>query len=304
MAIQGFTFDASWAGIRIAVTSTSTFPKFDGATLEDTGRKHFVASMEFIFIDRKPLPGESVPILDYRGRFNAFDAQVALGKVATLIHPYAGAVKCRIEGFGHNADATGQAFIKASATFIEEITLAPVFAADGGGVQTLGGSQDVRAHATTADAAREDVGLEPSDNLAVAIEAAERWEADPTLTAREVLAEMAVVINALNAELADIGAGTDIDRYPIMRDYTLLQHSLRKTAEAFTTTTTRIVILTVAEPLPLRVIAAQFYGAGEAERRFDELRELNPGLLSPVIVPRGTALKALSPNVPPGAFRR
>ncbi len=315
MAVQGYSFDASWGGIRIDVTSTSTpdhgrrtiphdLPKRDGTTLEDQGRKAFSAQMDFIFIDRKALPGEEVPILDYRGRWNAFDEKVAEGKIETLIHPYAGAVKCRIENYSHSGSATGQAVITCSATFIEENSLPPVFAADDLGVQTLGGAQDVRAFGTTADAAREDIGLAASPAVATSIAAAESWESDPLLTARHVLTEMAIEINKLNAELVAIDAATDIDAYPIMRDYTLLQHSLRKTAEAFSATTTRIVTLTVTEPLPLRVIAAQFYGADEAERRFNELLELNPNLPTPVIVQRGTNLKALSPDVAPGTFRR
>ncbi len=314
MAVQGFSFDASWAGIRIDVTSTSTpdhgrrtiqheFPKRDGVTLEDQGRKGFAANMEFMFIDRKALPGEDLPIGDYRARFDAFDGIVDEGKIATLIHPYVGAVKCRIDNFSHNADATGQAFIKASATFIEENSLPPVFAADGLGVQTLGGSQDVRTFGTTADDARLAEGLGASPAIASSIAAAEKWELDPLLTTREVLSEMAIEINKLNAELAAIDAATDIDRYPIMRDYTRLQHALRRTAEAFATTTTRIVAITTTEELPLRLIASRFYGADQAERRFDEMRELNPGLRSPVLVARGTVLKALSPNVAPGTFR-
>ena len=211
-------------------------------------------------------------------------------------------MKCRVENYSHTADATGQAFIKCTATFIEEISLPAVFAAGGPGVQTLGGSQDVRINADESQLTLETLGLPPSDALTEAVAVAEKWEQDPFLTAREVITEMQSTVNALNADLNTLDAYTDIDRYPLIRDYTRLQHSLRKTAESFTAVTTRIVIIDVTEPLPLRVIASRFYGAEQSERRFAEMRELNSELKSVVIVPRGTQLKALSPGVLPGTF--
>jgi hypothetical protein len=50
------------------------------------------------------------------------------------------------------------------------------------------------------------------------------------------------------------------------------------------------------------VIAARFYGAAEAERRFDEMRELNPEIRNQSIIPSGTELTAYSRVVEPRRF--
>lgn len=314
---EGFTYEASFAGIRIDVLSSQiqhgrvvvphVFPKRDGADLEDMGREPFVATMEFVFIDNRgattqaALRGATTGADDsgnYLDRFNEFNGLVQSGAVRILVHPYEGAVNCRVSNFSHSADGEGQPAIRCSATFTEEISLPPVFAA-GAGAQTRASSQDVRAAQVGADDALAEVGLS-SDLTGDATAAAEAWEDGTELSARGVQLEMAALNNRLSTELDALEAGSDIDRHPVMKQYTLLQHNLRRAAEAFTTTTTRIVAITVTEPTPLRVIAARFYGADQADRRFDEMIELNPSIRDPSLIPANTELKAFSRRVEPG----
>ena len=114
---------------------------------------------------------------------------------------------------------------------------------------------------------------------------------------------MAEINGRLNVELADFEAGGDVDSIPIIQAYTLLQYRLRKAAESFSSTTPRIIEITTEATIPLRAIVAEFYGAVEAERRFQEVLELNPGLSSPACVPPSVALKAYSRTVRPAEFR-
>ena len=316
---QGFTFDASFAGIRIDVLSANvrhgrkgklhTFAKRNGGTKEDSGREPWVCDMEFIFVDRKAQPGETEAPGTALERWQEFDSLVDEGVVRRLVHPYVGAVLCSLSDYTHAADGDGGIEISCSATFTEENSLPPTFAA-GVGVQTIAGAHEVSSKALQASGALELSGAalsgdELTDSQAeidAAVSAVEEWDADPTVTARQVHLQMASIINALSARLDALNAATNIDRYPIMKQYTLLQYQVRLAAEAFTTDTTRIVTITTKQPLPLRVIAGRFYGAAEADRRFAEMLELNPEIRNPALIARGIELKAYAANAEPGAF--
>ncbi len=316
---HGFTFDASYAGIRIDVLSSNiahgrktkphTFPKRDGATVEDMGRGPWVCGLQFIFIDRKAQPGELQSPGTAIERFNAFDKLVDEGTIRRLVHPYTKSRLCSISDFTHDADGDGGIEISCSATFTEENSIPPTFAA-GGGVQTIAGSHEVESKVLQANASLElpaaglslaeleDAQLE-LDRVTLAVE---QWDSDPSLSARQVHLQMATINNALSSRLEDLDTARDINRFPIMKQYTLLQYQVRLAAEAFTTDTTRVVTITTVEPLPLRVIAARFYGANQAERRFAEMLELNPEIRNPGLIGRGIDLKAYSANAEPGAF--
>jgi len=318
---EGFTFEASYDGIRIDVVSSSvnharkvishTFPKRDGANTEDMGREPREITMEFLFLDNLRLPQLQVitgQISEdgYEKRFREFKELVDGGAVRTLIHPYEGSVRCRIREFSHTAKGDVQPTINCNATFVEEITQPSTFRA-GSGSQNRASSQEVRSAKLAADDALSSSTFAASvpaatltavqANVDDALTEAERWELNPDLSSREVQLQYARIANSLNADLVTLGALSSIDRYLTHKTFTLLQRKLRDAAEAFTSTTTRIVEITTTEALPLRVIATRFYGATEAEQRFNEMLELNPGIFRPTIIQPGTTLKAFSPTV-------
>jgi prophage DNA circulation protein len=316
---HGFTFDASWGGVRIDVLSTNIrhgrrntahiFPKRDGATIEDSGREPFVCDVDFVFVDRRAQEGEDAGVGTYLERFQAFDNLVETASALRFIHPYVGAKLCSISNFAHNASGDGQPAISCSATFTEETSFAPTVG-NGSGVQTLVGSHEVAASALDAAASLQDTGAGLTDaeistaagELAGTRAVVDNWDLDPDLSARQVHLQMASVNNALSSRLEQLDAASDVDRYPIMKQYTLLQYQVRRAAEAFTSETTRIVTITTSQPLPLRVIAARFYGAREAGERFEQLLELNPSIRNPALVGRGVELKAYARNAEPGAY--
>lgn len=301
---EGFVFEASFDGIRMDVLSTSVqhgraviphmFPKRDGAATEDMGREQFIASVQFIFIDNNFIPeGEG----NFADRFRDFDNSVDEGKARIFVHPYVGAVRCNVSNFTHDADGDGQPVIRCNATFVEDITLEPVFVA-GAGAQTRASFQEVNAESQLLTPRFEEIGF-VSLVIDRVLDAVGRWESDPTLSAREVQSQMGVLIRDLNDELNTLNVAGDLSLYDILKGYTLLQHAVRRAAESFTATTSRIVTIRVTEPLPLRIIAARFYGADEAERRFEEMRELNPQIRDPSLVAAETELKAYSRTVEP-----
>lgn len=297
---QGFTFDASFGGVRIDVTSTNIthgrkrvnhgHAKKDGVTQEDQGREPLVCDLEFVFVDRKPMDGE-ITVSPFAERFTEFDALVSGSAVRRLVHPYLGAILCGISGFTHRADAEGGPAIFCSATFTEENSLPFVFEA-GAGIHALAGAQEVRASVHATQEALEELGLPESPNLAIAVAASEDWQSNPRTTTRQIQHEMSILNSRLSKELSDFEAAGDIDSYPIIREYTKLQYNLRRAAEGATASTKRIVNITTTHSVPLRIVAARFYGASQAAARFAEMLELNPGLRNPGLIEANVTLKA------------
>lgn len=307
-----YRFEASWGGIRIDVTSSNTnhgrrmfgheFPKKRGASTEDKGRRPQVINLEFLFIDRKAQPGEDVPVGGYEQRFEVFNNLVKSEDIRTLVHPYLGQIRCRISNYSHSADGEGQAQILCSATFTEDNEEPPILDIVDGAIQVTAGSQAVLA---ARNAANDDLAAAGFTSALpdLAFDLSASWELSLGLTTRTVQTEMAALNARLNAELNTLGTATNIELLPIMRSYTLLQFRLRKAAEAFSTTTPRIVEITVEGLIPLRIIAAEFYGAEQAEQRFLELLDLNPQLRTPACVQPGQVLKAFSRTVRSNEFR-
>jgi prophage DNA circulation protein len=302
----GFTYEAEFAGISLDVISTQVnhgrmviphkFPKRDGADLEDMGREPWQATLELIFINRRASLADE---FDYEDRFLEFKTAVGTGEPRQLVHPYEGSVICRVSGFTHRSTGDeGQPAIFASATFTEEISIPPVFAV-GAGAQTRVGAQQVAATGEAAIAELEKFEFDTS-LVSATIDAADDWERDPSLSTRSVQLQMASINNQLDAQLTEFNAIQDLEKHGIYKQYTILQHNLRKAAESFSSTTTRIITITIREPLPLKVIAARFYGANEAERRAQEMIELNPALGNPSLVARGVELRAYSANTESG----
>lgn len=296
---QGFQFEASFDGVRFDVLSASVshgpnvaahvYPKRDGANLEEMGRAPWTCTMEIVFFDRDAQPGEETPVESYEDRFQNFDFLVHDGGVRTLVHPYVGAIRAVITDFSHQGTGDLEG-IQATVTFVEEISEDPVFAV-GAGATTTAGSQEVLSSVVSANKALEDQGLE-SSTTADALTAAQNWEFDPELSTRQVHSEMSQINNRLNEELTAFETGYGIASHPIMKQYMLLQYNMRRAADAFSSETARIVKINVTEPLPLRIIAARFYGAKTSSQRLQELIELNPNLTHPALVPAGAVIKA------------
>lgn len=300
MSRPAATWEARWGGIRIDVESTSVRhgrrvvqhmqPRRDGADLEPMGREPWVADMRFFFMDhRRVRPGEG----DALARFEQFDALVGEERARTLVHPYQGSIVCRVVDFTHQSAADSEDVIECSATFIEDLSQ-PNVQDLAERAPAVAGAQQVELDVAEAQTALADAGVE-SSVLGDVETAVARWETDTSLSPRSIALEMASLNNRLSAELDTFEAATDLDSFPLVKQYTRLQANLRRASEVFTRQTSRLVKIEVHEPLPLRVIAARFYGAREAEKRFAEMLEIND-IDNPALVERGAVLSAFAPQ--------
>jgi len=313
---NGFTFDASYGGVRIDVVSSSIAhgrkltahgrAKRDGARLEDSGRQPWVCDLDFLFIDRRLQEGESEAPAPALERFAEFDRLVSKGIVRRLVHPYSPSRLCRISNFVHAADGEGQPTIRCSATFTEEMNEVPVFEA-ASSLRATGGVHQLKTVIVRARAALDSADLAPSElaeanaELDTLEDTASAWESDPTVSARDVHLQMATSNNTVGARLESLDCARRLERWLIVKEYTALQYWTRVAAEAFTAETRRVVTLTTHVPMPLRIIAARFYGAREAEDRMHELLELNPELRTPALVDAGIEIRAYAQESEPGA---
>lgn len=311
----GFTFDASYGGIRIDVLSSSIAhgrkvnphkrAKRDGARLEDSGREPWVCDLEFLFIDRRIQEGETEKPAPAISRWREFDRLVSKGIVRRLVHPYSPSRLCKISNYVHSADGDGQPTVRCRATFTEEAPDEPTFSASSS-LRTIGGVHQLKTVIVRARSAIDAGGL---DAVALAEANAEldsiegtvsAWDSDPTISARDVHLQMATANNSIGARLDALDCATNIDRHPIMKQYTMLQYHTRLAAEAFTAEARRVVTLTTKVAMPLRIIAARFYGARESEDRMHEILELNPELRNPALVEPGIEIRAYAQESEPG----
>jgi prophage DNA circulation protein len=296
----GYMFECSFAGVPFDCENQRVthgrqvvaheHPGQDGAITEDMGRKARRISMSIIFIDHLFVGQGEGNLFE---RAEKFDDLLESGDVRQLVHPYLGVINCRIEEFDHSADGEGEPVIRASVTFVEDLFTPPVLAAVKAS-RAVVSVQEVEYEAGVSQILVDDAGLS-APVLATVVTEAEEWESSPSLTPREVQMRMSSLSNQLDQELHSFEAMTDLDSYPLVRSYTQLQHNLRNLAEAVTSKSPRIMKLTVTEPTPLRVLAGRFYSAKEADTRFVEMLDLNPGLHDPTLVPRGTELKVFAP---------
>lgn len=268
------------------------FPKRDGAEGEAGGREPWVANVELLFFDRLDEPEGA-----FYDRWLEFLSIVDVRGVHTFVHPYEGAVRGWISELDHDAD--GETIeIRARFVFTEDIALEPVFAASAG-IQVRAGAQDVRAGAQLAEQAIDDVEDLDAEQAAAAravlsdtSATVDAWESEPGITSRRVQLELATLNSQIATTMEDLELATTLSRHPIHRQLVLLLHTVRRAAESFTATDSRVTTITVLQPRPLRSVAAEYYGASDAERRVAELRELNPAIAGAVLLPAGTRLKA------------
>jgi prophage DNA circulation protein len=306
---QGFNYEASFDSQIIDVISSNvshgrrvtahTYPRKNGGNLEDTGREPLVIDLEFVFFDRA---GLSVEIGDYEQRFLEFNALLEREQIRTLVHPYLGAIRCMISNFSHSADGqNGTPAIYCSATFTEEISEPPVFAAQAG-ITSQAGAQEVFSVAYALDFALTEKGL--STNLtAQAVLKSRNWEIGIDTSSRSVQLEMLSLNSDLQIELDALYASDDVDNQQIIRNYTLLQWQLRTAAEAYSSRSPKIVQINVTSTQPLLLISSRFYSAREASERYEELLELNPQIRNPARVEAGTTINAYAKVVINGAGR-
>ena len=298
-----FSYKAKFGEVDLNLTSTSCShghalaqhrqPNRNGARLESMGRNPLEIQLSFIFfdsgnefLDTDGNPSTN-PERDASFQFAKFNEMLQTNTPRTLVHPYLGSLRGRISDFSHDASAQSSA-ITCQATFIEEIDEKKIVDPDSAISAT--GSQAAQSRTLSVDDILAENGL-TSTVTGEAREVLVQWESDPTISARRVQLEMTTLNNKLSAELITIQSRSDLSQFPIVKAYTNLQHTITEAAMTYTAKQPKVIDLTVHGPAPLRLIAASFYGAREANERFLEIIDLNPNLRQVGMVPRGTLLK-------------
>lgn len=164
----------------------------------------------------------------------------------------------------------------------------------GAGVAPTAGLESVTVAAAAADEMLAELDLE-TDVTTDMVDAVTEWSEAEDLDSNDVFLRVASLIAELDAAVVELELTADLDRWQAYEAMMLVRYQLVLAAEAFTAAAEIIVEATVDEPMPVLAIAAEIYGAEEAQERADEITRTNR-LRTPGLVPRGTVLKVRRPE--------
>jgi prophage DNA circulation protein len=285
-----FLMAASYGGVTFWVSSMSgkagrdivikSPSRGDAHVLQDRGLRHRTLACQLFFVDE---PGAD-PLLD---RFRQFQELVNRGDAQLFYHPIDGSFRARATDFDYEIHADDHA-ITASCTFLaddEQITVARV----GIGTAPLAGVDEVSATVAEVETQLEAQGLSsevPQSTLATVT----AWTQAETPDTRAVYLEAASLSNQINDEINRLELITDLERWPLYREFITLNFQIRRAAEATTTEVDEVFEVVLSSAQPLRALCAQLYGAEEAEDKTRQATQINR-LRTPGLVPAGTRLK-------------
>ena len=222
-------------------------------------------------------------------RYRAFAGLCHDGKSHTLVHPFEGSLSVWVSDFEVSGDDTSLIVVRC--TFEEDTDRTRIFRG-GAGTRPPVGAASVRAAADEVELWITELGVE-SDIPDKANALMDAWD-DVDTTSRQINLELASFSAELGEAVTDLELALEVDRWPLARALIQLHALVRQTAAARVEIEDRLIELKVEVARPLRVIAAELYGASQAEARATELLELND-LGRPGLVPAGTTLKAYAP---------
>lgn len=298
-------FQASFAGVAFDCLATQdsidravarhTFPRRDGANLEDMGAEPRSTSCQVLFWERSADEGDEPG--NHLVRFAAFKAAVDAGLVADFVHPITGTYRAMVANFGFEASAEERDLISCACTFVEDTTQPAKF--DPGSQLTVdSGAAATAANAKLAKASLDAAGIDSSvaDETSSIVD---NWESDSEMTVRQVNLELASVNQKLDDTIETYELTSDVTNYTLWRRIQSLNYSARRAAALFRQSQPQTIQITVAEATPLRALVASTYGANDAEVRYSEIMRLNE-VDDPSLIPAGTVLRAPAPNTSGG----
>jgi prophage DNA circulation protein len=252
----------------------------DDHVVQDRGRTLRRTRAEVLFVDQPGLE----PALD---RFRAFLAAVNRGEPDIFCHPIDGSYLAAVEEFRYTVSADQrEVHVECSFVGVEEpeVVLSP-----GAGVSSASGPEEVGVTVANVATSLETQGLTsdvPGDCLARVTAWAQADDPDT----RAVYLEVSSLSSRIATEVERLELASDLSRWELYRQFTMLQYQVQRAAEAVASEAERVFDLTLRASVPLRVLCARVYGAAEAEDRQRQVLRLNP-LRSPGLVPSGTTLK-------------
>lgn len=267
-----------------------SYPRRDGGDVQDQGADPRSTDCRIIFFEREPIEGESdLSSLNHLQRYEAFFAAAMAGFPQEFVHPITGSYNALVEDLGMSFDAEEPGVLLVDCRFVEDAT-DPAPLDIGVARPVSAGVATVEVEVEALNAALDAAGLESSvgDETLAAVAG---WESDAEVTARLVTMELQSLSSKLAAATDELELATRLDRHPVWRALQRLHNELRRAAQVVRQSEPALFELTTTTALPLRVLAADLYGAHQAERRRAELMQLND-IDDPGLIPSGTTLVA------------
>ncbi len=280
-------YPASYGGVRMWIGRITTpngrdvivhrLSRGDSHPIDDRGLAPRIAQAELLFDD---MSGEtSSP----RERFDQFRELVEGGGTYTFVHPLLGSYRARIGDFEHTLE---ELCITATCTIIPAEEIAAVSGVTFG-TSAVAGEFNVEAAADTFNKEIEAVGLE-SDVGTRAVAAVEDWQ-EPDIPTRDVLVQVQALTNTINSFIEDNRLADFLSYWKAMRASVMLSDAVLRAARAATASVSRTFTVLIRQPVSLRKLVAQIYGAHEAEDRVQQVIGLND-IRTPGWIPAGTQL--------------
>src|ERR1051326_6151222 len=230
-----FWFDASFDDFPLRITSITTE---DGRDIvvqspargskhynQDRGAKIGRVNAELVFVDEPRAD-------DFRTRFDAFRKLISDGKPKVFSHPVIGSYLARWEGGTHAAEP--RRMITFSVSFLpdnEPQVVSKVLA----GITPVAGVQALQVAAQEADDALSAVGLTssaPSNTLA----RVNTWNDADDLDSQDVIVGVESAVSEINQAIDDLEMASQIERWEAYVAFVNLAYTVRRVADAFTST--------------------------------------------------------------------
>jgi len=277
----GVTFRVAFlsgqGGRDIVVKSPS---RGDAHLLQDRGLRIRTTRCDVFFVDEQGSP----PALE---RFREFQGLANDGAPRIFTHPIDGSYRARITDFEYQTGADDRE-ISVSCTFLQDGEAQTVYR-PGLGVAPLAGVDEVSATVAAAEEQLADEGL-ASEVPRSTLDTVVAWTEAETVDSRAVYLETASLSQEIGDEIDRLELVSNLDRWPIYREFIHLQSQLRRAAEAATSEAEDVYEVAVTTSMPVRLLCAQIYGAAEADDKARQVTTLNR-LRTPGRIPAGTVLK-------------
>lgn len=270
----------------------SELPRRNGGPVQDMGADQRTTRCQLLFWERPPLKGETAQG-NHLQRFAAFWEATQRGKAQAFVHPITGPYQARVEDLDFDADAAERDAISVSCTFVESAP-EPARFDPGALLDPYSGAAAMRTSAELARADLAAAGIDPS----VAGDASsmvDSWESDPSKSVREVSLELASLNSRIDRMIDDYELATDLSKFGPWRRLQELSYTAKRAAALFKRSQPQVIQITVAAPVPLRVLAADTYGASEASARYADMMRMND-IDDPLLLETGTVLRAPAPS--------
>ena len=274
------------------------FVNRDGGLVQDMGEQVRRTRARIIFFERAASLEQEEGLLglnagNHIDRFELFMEFARDPDNAEFVHPLTGSYPAKVQELRWNLAATERDAIVVDCTFVEDSINPSALSND----QNLNTFSTRNTVAETVDELKAQLTANSLSSAVPddALTAVDGWQ-DPDTSVRKVNQEMARLSSRINDDMETFELTTDITRYETYRQYIRLHNELVKASEAFKSTRTRLLQVTLIVGQPLRTLLSRIYGAAEIDARYQEVNDLND-IRDPSLIPAGTVVRYHAPEL-------